>query len=100
MNTARKRLPHQEALRRAFEPHPVVHFVYLFSLFFTFFSLFFWLFAHFSSAPAPTRFLFTDAGRNAVVSIVVTIFNFIALRWRWSKERSLSGESADHLTNR
>jgi hypothetical protein len=34
------------------------------------------------------------------VSIVVTIFNFIALRWRWSKERSLSGESADHLTNR
>src|SRR5260370_42431725 len=85
---AREQSPLREAIRRCFEPHPIVHFVYAFCLFFTSWSLFFWLFERLSSSPG--RHFFANVGRNAVVSIVVTICTFVAERWRWSKDRSSS----------
>jgi hypothetical protein len=82
--------PHQQALRRCFEAHPVVHFVYSFTLLFTVLSLFFWFGEQIGSSPLWHSI--ASAGTTAVIALVGTIIDFVAARWRWSRDRSVSAE--------
>src|SRR6476659_2509089 len=81
---------HQLALRRCFEAHPVVHFIYSFALTFTVLSLFFWIGQRVSSSRA--WHLVANAGTTAIIALVFTTLEFIAARWRWSRDQSPPGE--------
>jgi apolipoprotein N-acyltransferase len=84
-----RQLPsHQQALRRCFEPHPVVHFVYSFALLFTVLSLFFWVGELIGSSPLWHSI--ASPGTTAVIALVCTVIDFVAARWRWSRDHSSS----------
>src|SRR5882724_6675216 len=75
---------HKQALRRCFEAHPVVHFMYSFALNFAVLSLFFWLGERISSSP--TWHLVASAGTTTIIALLFTTPEFAAARWRWSRE--------------
>jgi hypothetical protein len=67
-----------------FRRHPFIHFVYLYSLSFTFWSLVHRVHERFGSGPG--RFLFSGVEKAAVIALLLGTGCFIAKRWQWLRK--------------